>query len=113
MKSVTMSMKSDAVKTDHIVQMLAAKFINRLAPKRVTRTPCRVFMTPCGLRTKSVPPVAGGTKVLHRHDEEGKPGSDGIYRYRNDGSATINWNWRSPLHLGIDINPTRLLFVGA
>lgn len=111
MKSVTMSMKSDAVKTDHIVQMLAAKFINRLAPKRVTRTPCRVFMTPCGLRTKSAPPVAGGTKVLHRHVEERTRNLPEHYRNRNDGSQTINWYWRSPLHLGMEYpsRKTRLI----
>lgn len=46
-KSVTISMNSDVVSTLHMVQMLAAQFMNRLAPKRVTRIPCRVFMTPC------------------------------------------------------------------
>jgi hypothetical protein len=69
MKSVTMSMKSDTVKTDHIVQMLAAKFINRLAPKRVTRTPCRVFMTPCGLRAGRAPLPADSYSFEGPEDE--------------------------------------------
>ena len=47
MKSVIMSMKNENVATLHMVQMLAAKFMKRVAEKSVTKMPCRVFMASC------------------------------------------------------------------
>jgi hypothetical protein len=52
--------------------MLAAKFINKLAPKRVTRTPCRVFMTPCGLRAGPAPLPSRG-QLLDRRTRRKSP----------------------------------------